>query len=189
MHTLPAFAATTRSELTRSILSSLGYTDPRITQGQLIAKLAHVGGEVVPHQDGSVSFTDPASAITFWYALEDTTIENGCLMVVPGSHNTTPLRQRLVRGEKGLPRFVNLDTPVWRKGTMQGVKEVHVEEYKALEVKRGTLIVFDGCLVHKSAANESEKDRVAYTFNVVEGGSASPDGNYIKPVDGQWEKL
>ena len=181
----------THSAFNRSIADLLGYRDARITQGQLIAKLADVGAEIVPHQDGCVSFTDPPSATTFWYALEDTTLENGCLCVAPGSHRTTPLRQRLTQTEDGSSKFVNLATPLWAPGVRSSEANLGPMqyEYQALEVKKGTLVLFDGNLVHKSALNTSEKNRVAYTFNIIEGHAACPDDSYLKPVVGDFEKL
>ncbi|KAL8965907.1 MAG: hypothetical protein Q9183_003622, partial [Haloplaca sp. 2 TL-2023] len=157
------FKAFTQSAFHRAIVRSLGYKDPRITQSQLIAKLAGIGGEVVPHQDGCVSFTDPPSAITFWYALEDTTIENGCLCVAPGSHLTEPLRQKLVKDKKGQPTFVDLRSPVWAKEAVDKSDAAAGKdhEYKPLEVKKGTLILFDGNLLHKSGINKSEKNRTS----------------------------
>ena len=53
----------------------------------------------MPHQDGCISFTKPTSGMTFWYTLEDATVENGCLLVAPGSHLTEPLSQRLTKGK------------------------------------------------------------------------------------------
>ena len=41
---------------------------------------------MVPHQDEPYAFTEPASEVAFWMALEDATLDNGCLWVVPGSH-------------------------------------------------------------------------------------------------------
>lgn len=202
VHKLPSFGAVTHSAFNRSIATSLGYGDARITQSQLIAKLAGIGGEIVPHQDGSVSFTDPPSATTFWYALEDTTLENGCLCVAPGSHRTTPLRQRLMRTELGLPKFINLATPLWAHGVGAGSGSSEItatppppstkseHEYQALEVKKGTLVLFDGNLMHKSALNQNTtKDRVAYTFNIIEGSAACPEDSYMKPVEGGFERF
>ena len=96
---------------------------------------------------------------------------------------TTPLRQRLIGVDDGLPRFVDLETPLWVKGAARGTIPSGYE-YEALEVKKGTLIVFDGNLMHKSAPNRSEKNRMAYTFSVVEGGAHLPDDSYVKVVAG-----
>ncbi|KAL8860246.1 MAG: hypothetical protein Q9178_003217 [Gyalolechia marmorata] len=171
-----------------------GYSDPRITQSQLIAKLAGIGSHLVPHQDGCASFTDPPSAVTFWYALEDATMENGCLCVAPGSHLTTPLRQRLIKLDDGMPRFVDLETPLWAGGadkdTAKGEGAVQRDDdYKALEVKKGSLILFHGNLMHKSGANKSEKNRMAYTFSIMDGRAQCPDDSYVKPAAGTFESL
>lgn len=43
--------------------------------------------KIVPsHQDSSFLYTEPLSAVGFWFALEDCTAENGCLSFIPGSH-------------------------------------------------------------------------------------------------------
>ncbi|KAI4281010.1 MAG: hypothetical protein L6R38_004004 [Xanthoria sp. 2 TBL-2021] len=186
---LPTFRALTHSAFNRSVAESLGYSDPRITQSQLIAKLAGIGGHLVPHQDGAVSFSDPPSAMTFWYALEDSTLENGCLCVAKGSHLTTPLRQRLIKLEDGFPKFVDLEKPLWAKGAHEGDAVTGDNEYEALEVKKGTLILFHGNLMHKSEANKSEKSRMAYTFSVIDGRAECPEDSYVKPEAGDLESL
>lgn len=48
-------------------------------------------------QDSTFLYTNPPSAVGFWYALEDATLENGCLSFLPGSHKYAPVSQRLVR--------------------------------------------------------------------------------------------
>jgi ectoine hydroxylase-related dioxygenase (phytanoyl-CoA dioxygenase family) len=48
-------------------------------------------------QDSTFLYTNPPSAVGFWYALEDATLENGCLSFLPGSHKWSPIKQRLVR--------------------------------------------------------------------------------------------
>ena len=52
-----------------------------------IFKNPKIGGEVVPHCDNSFLTTDPWSCTGVWIALDDATIENGCLWAVPKSHN------------------------------------------------------------------------------------------------------
>lgn len=41
---------------------------------------------MVPHQDNTFLYTDPLTCIGLWVALEDATLENGCLWVLPKSH-------------------------------------------------------------------------------------------------------
>ena len=204
---LPSFRTLTHSALHQSIARSLGYGDPRVTQSQVIAKLAGVGGRIGAHQDGGGSFTDPPTAVTFWYALEDATLANGCLQVAAGSHLTEPLTQRMVKGENGDPTFVDLPQPAWaasaaavgagvaepkanqhQQSELQVTKTAatdtgheHEYEYTPLEVKQGTLIIFHGNLLHKSGENTSAKDRLAYNFTVIDGDSSIPEDTYLKP--------
>lgn len=190
---MPAFRNLTHSSFHRSIAESLGYCTPRVTQSQLVAKSAGVGGEIVPHQDGCVSFTNPPSGLTFWYALEDTMVENGCLSVATGSHLTEPLRERMVKGEKGIPKFEALETPLWAREayptTGTKAEQAKEYEYEPLEMKQGSLILFHGNLMHRSGRNASEKSRMAYTFSIVDGDLETPDDNYMKPIGRDFDLL
>ena len=63
-----------------------------------IFKQPNIGGEVVCHQDSTFLYTKPDTVIGFWVALEDATIENGCLWVASGGHKG-PLRKLFTRLE------------------------------------------------------------------------------------------
>ena len=93
-------------------------------------------------------------------------------------------------GEAGIvPRFEDLSKPLWVKG-MEGGKEIDSAvfgeyqkreyHYTPLEVKKGTLIIFNGNLVHTIGPNESDQDRVAYMFSIVDGTLECPDDTYMK---------
>lgn len=46
-------------------------------------------GHVSPHQDASFLYTEPLGRVLgMWIALEDATLENGCLWFIPGSHTS-----------------------------------------------------------------------------------------------------
>ena len=50
------------------------------------------GGVEKPyHQDSPYFSVEPMSLVTCWIALDEVTVENGCLWVVPGSHRLGPL--------------------------------------------------------------------------------------------------
>lgn len=51
-----------------------------------IAKPPRDGQAVLWHQDGCGWPLDPLEVVTLWLALDDSTPENGCLRVVPGTH-------------------------------------------------------------------------------------------------------
>ncbi|KAL8751116.1 MAG: hypothetical protein Q9199_006637 [Rusavskia elegans] len=190
---LPSFRTITHSAFHRSIAKTLDYTIPLVTQSQLITKPAHVGSRINPHQDGSSSFTDPPSALTFWYALEDAFIDNGCLLVAPGSHLTEPLKQRLAKGvQDRRPEFIQLRKPVWAKNSVDSGNDVHHRreyDYLPLEVKKGTLVLCHGNLMHASGANRSEKGRMAYVFTIIDGHLHCPNDAYLRPTGGDFLKL
>ena len=60
------------------------------------------------HQDSVFLYTNPPSAVGFWFALEDCTKTNGCLSFVPGSHKTHPIAKRFVRVGGGGTGFINI---------------------------------------------------------------------------------
>lgn len=44
---------------------------------------------VTPHQDATFLYTEPlGSVMGVWIALEDATLDNGCLWFIPGSHRS-----------------------------------------------------------------------------------------------------
>jgi len=49
-------------------------------------KPAHTGQAVLWHQDAAYWPLEPMDVITLWLAIDDSTPENGCVRVVPGSH-------------------------------------------------------------------------------------------------------
>ena len=75
---------------------------------------ASIGGEVGCHQDATFLYTDPVSVVGFWFAIEDATLENGCLWAAPGGHRG-PLRKVFKRAgaHGGGTEFEELDpTPL-----------------------------------------------------------------------------
>ncbi len=149
-----------------ALAADLGVTDPRLMQSMLIFKQPRIGGEVVWHQDASFLMTQPQSVVGFWWALEDATLDNGCLWV---ANRRGPLRERYVRRGEG---FVTerLDTTPWPSG----------DHIRPLEVKAGTLVIFDGLLPHASAPNRSAQSRLAYSLHIVSGRAAWSPLNWLQ---------
>ena len=98
--------------------AALGLQQPQVWQSQVIFKQPHIGGEVGWHQDATFFVTTPHTVTTFWFALEDATLDNGCLWVQPGGHRG-PLRERYLC-EDGRLRMEPLDATPW-PGTAQAV--------------------------------------------------------------------
>jgi len=148
------------------ISKCIGFKKPLLLQSMYIFKQPKIGGEVVCHQDSTFLYTEPESAVGFWVALEDATIENGCLQVASGGHKG-PLR-KLFTKENG-------------KMTM---KELNNNPFPPtdtiLEVKKGTLVLLHGRLPHYSCENKSAKSRHAYTLHIIDGNSIYPKTNWLQ---------
>lgn len=81
------FHAFSFSPRLQALAKSLNYhRDPRVLQSMIICKQPSIGGAVPHHNDSTFLYTRPASAIGFWFALEDCKKSNGCLSFLKGSH-------------------------------------------------------------------------------------------------------
>jgi ectoine hydroxylase-related dioxygenase (phytanoyl-CoA dioxygenase family) len=158
----------------------------------VICKQREIGGAVPPHQDSTFLYTNPPSAVGFWYALEDATLENGCLSFLPGSHRWAPVEKRLVRksGDAGT-EMVDNEGPRFPQGAEYGVERREDEgSYVPGEVKAGDLVLIHGNLLHKSEKNLSQKGRIIYTFHIIEGDGREYDKrNWLQPPKEGFTKL
>ena len=92
-----AFAEYAFSPKVVSLVTALGYADPVLPQSMYIFKQPGIGGEVTSHQDATFLNTTPRqSVLGLWLALQDATLENGCVWARPGSHRE-PLRRAFRR--------------------------------------------------------------------------------------------
>lgn len=164
----PVFGAFSHGPELAALAADLDLQQPQVWQSQLICKQPGIGGEVRWHQDAAYFFTEPVTVTTFWFALEDADVDNGCLWVQPGGHHG-PLRERFVR-EGRHTRLEQLDSTPW-PGEAASVP---------LPCKAGTLVVFHGLLPHWSRANRSPRSRVAYTLHATDAASRYAASNWIQ---------
>ena len=76
----PVFQKFSRSEKVKQLAQAIGFADSLLLQSMYIFKQPNIGGEVTCHQDSTFLYTDPIDIIGLWFALEDATVENGCLV-------------------------------------------------------------------------------------------------------------
>jgi phytanoyl-CoA hydroxylase len=165
----PVFDRFSHGPALAALAADLGLAEPQVWQSQVIFKQPEIGGEVRWHQDASFFVTTPLSVTTFWFALEDAALDNGCLWVEPGGHRG-PLREVFVRKGDQL-RLEPRDPTPWPAGSARAVP---------LPVPAGTLVVFHGLLPHYSASNRSARSRMAYTLHVTDGRCAYSPANWLQ---------
>lgn len=164
----PTFDRFSRRPELAAIAADLGFSQPLLMQSMYIFKQPNIGGEVTCHQDATFLYTEPMTVTGFWFALEDATLENGCLWAIPGGHKLG-LKKKFSRAQAGGTRFEVLDASPWPD-----------EQLVSLEVKAGTLIVLHGLLPHMSYANRSPKSRHAYAVHLVDGSAEYPADNWLR---------
>ena len=169
MHDLdPVFDAFSRTPELAGVADSLGFERPGIIQSMYILKPPRIGGEVVCHQDATYIYTEPESCVGFWFALEDATVDNGCMRFIPGAHKA-PLRKRNYRNDRGEIIYEVIDdTPF------------DLDDTVPAEAPAGTLVVFDGRAPHYSGPNLSDKSRHAYTLHVIDQACHYPESNWLQ---------
>jgi ectoine hydroxylase-related dioxygenase (phytanoyl-CoA dioxygenase family) len=116
-----------------------------------------IDGHATPwHQDGQYWPIRPLATCTVWLAIDDATIENGCLRFIKGSHIDQKLKAHNINNDKNLTLNQEL------------VKEEY-DEKKAVNLilKRGQISLHDVYLVHGSEANNSPKARRAITMRFM----------------------
>ena len=169
MHDLdPVFRAFSADPKLAAVAQDLGLAEAQVWQSMYIFKQPGIGGEVRWHQDATYFDTTPISVTTFWFALEDATLDNGCLWAEPGGHRT-PLRERFVRNGDDI-RVEKLDGTPWPDDSTA----------VPLECKAGSLVCFHGLLPHYSAPNRSAVSRHAYTLHVTDARTAYSPQNWIQ---------
>ncbi len=178
MHDLdPVFEEFSYTPQLAAVAEDLGFTDALALQSMYIFKQPRIGGEVGCHQDATFLYTEPVTVTGFWFAIEDATIENGCLWVEAGGHQG-PLRQQFQRAGDSVDdgtEFVALDdTPL----------PTPPEGLTPVVVPAGTMVVLHGLLPHWSDVNRSPVSRHAYSLHCIEAGADYPSWNWLqRPPD------
>ena len=110
------------------------------------------------HQDSSYFPFDRAPQVGAWLATSPATEENGCLVILPGSHKE-PLHEHL---------------PDDRPGSNYGYTEIKDHDFlkeTPLLLQTGDLLLFHSFLMHKSFNNKSQRRRTAMVYHFAETGT------------------
>ena len=142
-------------------------------------KPARSGSATPWHQDNGLWRDGDLEPFNFWMALDPSTLENGCLQMIPGSYQTEIVEHVLyedsIHGE--LPR--------------ERVEEM-IDTYgiEHIELEPGSIVCWHSSAWHYSPSNTSEKGRIAIAGvmsspDVVEGGRSNDVGYKWLMKDGE----
>ena len=110
------------------------------------------------HQDSSYFPFDREPQVGAWLATTEATLENGCLVVLPGSHKES-LHEHL---------------PDEREGSNYGYTEIRDHDFSKeipMTLSKGDLLLFHSFLMHKSYDNNSNFRRTAMVYHFAETGT------------------
>ena len=140
-----------------------------------LCKPANGGAEKPWHQDlayFSVNRFDGICGV--WIALDQATVDNGCMHVIPGGHLSGPRRHE----------WTKVDCEIT-------TKDVNPADAVAVELPPGGIMIFHGMLPHETPANNSGLRRRALQFHYQSADTkiapqeeyrskfAAPDGLFI----------
>lgn len=134
----------------------------RFWHDQIFYKPPHHGGVVAWHQDYSYwTRTRPMAHLSCWIGIDDSTVQNGCLHYVPGSHEW------------------NLLPKTGLADDMDAIKSVLSEKQRAsfkpvpIELPKGSASFHHPLMVHGSFENKTDHPRRAVVLNVFADGVLS----------------
>ena len=130
--------------------SILGH-DFKLYQDQIFMKPPRIGSRQPYHQDQPTGFhiDPPEDLVTCWTALDDSTIENGCLWMLPGTHKQGPLEQSE------------------REEYERKFQEGSLPDERPIVMKAGSSSFHHGLIMHSSRVNLSDKRRRGYATHYV----------------------
>jgi len=130
------------------VLSSILGDNALLYADQAMIKPALIGTEKPWHQDNAYFSVTPLSAICgVWIALEDATIENGCMHVLAGKHKDGALKHHYTHDCEILP------------------DRIVPAQAVPVELPAGGALFFSGMLPHQTPPNKSPNRRRALQFH------------------------
>jgi len=148
----PAWQGNLYEQRAASIAEQLHGPGMVIDYDQLLAKRPHKADAVFEwHQDQAYwpVFEDSRTA-TVWLAIDDSTLANGCMRFVPGSH-LQPIRpHRPLKGDRGESHTLLTDVDPTK------------DEIRPVPIRRGDVTVHNERVLHGSGGNQTSGWRRAY---------------------------
>jgi non-heme Fe2+,alpha-ketoglutarate-dependent halogenase len=124
----------------------------RVLSSRFWMKPGRDGSYVSWHQDSAYFGLEPNDLVTVWLALTDSTPENGCVRVIPGSHRGKAHSHVETFDEKNL----------LARG--QTIAEIDDSAAADLVLRAGQFSCHHERIVHGSAANDTDAMRIGLAF-------------------------
>jgi hypothetical protein len=146
----PLFLSYMQHPLFREMTAAVIGENVSCFRAMFMNKPAQKGTYLPYHQDGGsgwkLSSCDGDKFLTVWTALDDATIENGCVQIIPGSHKLGLLSDR---GHTITEEQERLYCPE--------------EKSRYVELKKGEAFVIHNFVLHRSGVNHTHQPRRGFS--------------------------
>lgn len=140
-----------------------------------ICKPAGDGQPVLWHQDGAYWNLEPMDALTLWLAVDQTTPENGCLRMIPGSHRI-PLECPELRTDTPNMLFSSASDSLVQKMIDSG-------EVVEITLNPGDVSIHHPHILHCSGPNTSPNRRCGLDMGFIRPTTRiTNSGLYLDPI-------
>ena len=133
---------------------------------QFVVKAANTGASFGWHQDGGYIPFEHDPYVTVWIALDDTTVENGAVFLLPRSPEDTATPVKHWWNEDG-KEYVGYDGP---------------DPGIPAEVSAGSIVIFSSLTLHRSSPNVTDRQRRGYVMRGQQwrgNGRRAAPGQYV----------
>ena len=157
----PFLAELTRHPAIVRAASALVGSDIALWSTVLFIKEPDSSAFVSWHQDAFYMSLEPSNFVTAWLALTPSTLESGCVSVIPGTHRARAAHHDTFGDDNILTR---------------GQEVAHVDTSAAvhLELRPGQMSLHHPWLVHGSQPNRTAKRRVGFAMQSYLGADVRP---------------
>ncbi|MEL6299719.1 MAG: phytanoyl-CoA dioxygenase family protein [Pseudomonadota bacterium] len=138
----------------------------------IFCKPGGTGYETPWHQDGHYWPIRPLATCTVWVALDRSDRDNGCLKVIPGSHDPAVMHDHMQEDREDL---------VLSQRTADGA--FNEDDAVLIELEPGQMSMHDVYMIHGAAANTSDRRRAGVALRYMPGSSVFERD--LRPADGK----
>lgn len=142
--------------------------DIRLIHYQGLYKPARSGGEVGWHQDNHYFNVAENRTISVWLALDDATVDNGCMWYLPGRHRAALDHEKLWDADE-------------KKGFYFAVRELDESGAVPAEVRAGGFAIHHCLMPHRSLKNETDRPRRGIAMHFMDANMPDPSMLKILP--------
>ncbi len=140
------------------ITQACALEDPMLFNEQFVVKGAGKGASFAWHQDGAYVGFDHRPYLTVWVAVDDATLDNGCVYLLPRDLDDQP----------------NLDPHTWQEDSNELNGYTGPDRGIAMTCKAGTVVAFSSLTLHCSGANTTPDPRRALVCQYSSGPIIDP---------------